>query len=520
VLFRSVKAIYYFCEEISEDSQKNKIIVNYLPRIVEGLMKIVIENCENQIGAQSLETMANVLSLVGDEFLNEVESKVSPLLVAIFLKYSNDPILIATISDIMNIFITNVHTRPKIEKRILPTLTSIISGEQSSNKDLNNLVISSLDLLANILRNTTSDFYECHLVNFVHVANLCLRNDDTAILQSGSECLRAFLFKSSEHIISWKNEEGVSSLNYIILVINHLLDPKICEQSSLFTGRFINTVLRSTGHALGQNFENILKAVLCRLQSSQSLTVQQSLILVFAQLIHHKMEDVLMFLSNIPGPTGQPVFEFFMSEWVSKQNSFVGAYECKIGILALAKLLEHAISKEDVRFQSIMVKGDRVINPMEGIRTRSKSKTESELYTQVPLLVKIYKLLINELNNQIEDSKDDKDNDEYDDDSENSNTEDDENRDEIGDEVTLKAGESEGLNAYLEDDGLEEIFDQNDFTNEDDPEVLADPLTGINLLEYLSSYLQTLSQHPCYYMFSQHHNNIEIEVLKEIGIKL
>ena len=151
-----------------------------------------------------------------------------------------------------------------------------------------------------------------------------------------------------------------------------------------------------------------------------------------------------------------------------------------------------------------MVKGDRVINPMEGIRTRSKSKTESELYTQVPLLVKIYKLLINELNNQIEDSKDDKDNDEYDDDSENSNTEDDENRDEIGDEVTLKAGESEGLNAYLEDDGklflkkskyffkrkefllgLEEIFDQNDFTNEDDPEVLADHLTGINLLVIL-----------------------------------
>lgn len=81
----------------------------------------------------------------------------------------------------------------------------------------------------------------------------------------------------------------------------------------------------------------------------------------------------------------------------------------------MAKLLEHAISKEDTRFQNIFVRGDRVINPIEGIKTRSKSKNDKELYTQVPLLVKIYKLLINELHNQIEERKDENDDeDEYD----------------------------------------------------------------------------------------------------------
>jgi importin-9 len=92
-----------------------------------------------------------------------------------------------------------------------------------------------------------------------------------------------------------------------------------------------------------------------------------------------------------------------------------------ISILALAKILEHAISKDDKRFQNIFVKGDRIINPIEGIKTRSKSKSEKELYTQVPLLVKIYKLLINELNNQIEDRKEDEnaeDYEEYDDEEE------------------------------------------------------------------------------------------------------
>lgn len=58
------------------------------------------------------------------------------------------------------------------------------------------------------------------------------------------------------------------------------------------------------------------------------------------------------------------VFEFYLI------REFWG-----FSILALAKILEHAIATEDTRFQSIFVKGDRIINPVEGIKTRSKSKT-------------------------------------------------------------------------------------------------------------------------------------------------
>ena len=85
-------------------------------------------------------------------------------------------------------------------------------------------------------------------------------------------------------------------------------------------------------------------------------------------------------------------------------------------MLALAKVLEHAISTEDKRFQNIFVRGDRIINPIEGIRTRSKVKNEKELYTQVPLLVRIYKLLINELHGLIEEKKDEQDDGDYEED--------------------------------------------------------------------------------------------------------
>ena len=57
---------------------------------------------------------------------------------------------------------------------------------------------------------------------------------------------------------------------------------------------------------------------------------RQSLIMVFAQLVHHQMEAVLDFLSTVPGPTGKPALEFVLSEWCSKQHLFYGAYEAKV----------------------------------------------------------------------------------------------------------------------------------------------------------------------------------------------
>lgn len=64
----------------------------------------------------------------------------------------------------------------------------------------------------------------------------------------------------------------------------------------------------------------------------------------------------------------------------------------------------------------------------------------------------------------------------------------------------------------------DDIFDKDEIFDEDDPEALSDPLMKIDLLEYLTQYLQTFSQHHSYNFFKQHHNDIEKDVLKDIGI--
>ena len=72
----------------------------------------------------------------------------------------------------------------------------------------------------------------------------------------------------------------------------------------------------------------------------------QSLVMVYAQLIHTQLNAVVNFLCSVPGPNGETALEFVLSQWVERQFLFFGAYETKVSIIALAKLLQvHLLSR-------------------------------------------------------------------------------------------------------------------------------------------------------------------------------
>ena len=141
----------------------------------------------------------------------------------------------------------------------------------------------------------------------------------------------------------------------------------------------------------------------------------------------------------------------------------------------------------------------------------------------MPLLVKIYKILINEIHGLLEEKKDDYDA-EYDDEGDDGvddNADEEVDSDNLDkDEIDIDENGADTINSYLNKyDLFEDAFDKDDLTEvEDDPEALDNPLMKIDLLEFLTNYLKTLSQHPCYTLFNEHHNDLEKEVLKEIGI--
>ncbi len=85
-----------------------------------------------------------------------------------------------------------------------------------------------------------------------------------------------------------------------------LLDPSTSEFSASFVGKLVTTLITKTGDQLGDQLELLLRAVLSKLQSADTLSVIQNLCMVYAHLINTQMEAALNFLASVPGPTGIP----------------------------------------------------------------------------------------------------------------------------------------------------------------------------------------------------------------------
>ena len=68
---------------------------------------------------------------------------------------------------------------------------------------------------------------------------------------------------------------GNSGLTYVIQVISKLLDPKTSEFTASFVGKLVTVVLLKVGGQLGEQMDLILRAVLSKMQQTETLSVMQ-----------------------------------------------------------------------------------------------------------------------------------------------------------------------------------------------------------------------------------------------------
>lgn len=322
-----------------------------------------------------------------------------------------------------------------------------------------------------------------------------MNSDDHTVLQNGGECLRAFVAVSPAQVCEYMDANGGSGLSYIVQVACRLLDPHTSEFSATLIGKLITTLICKTGDKLGDQLEHLLRSVLSKLRSADTLTVVQSLVMVYAHLFNTQMDAALNFLDSVPGPTGQSALHFVMTEWVSRQQMFYGQFDRKVSFMALSKLLLHGIQTNDARLAAIQVKGD-LISGAEGTKIITRSKRQQERWTEIPLLVKIFKLLVSELGYSLLEQTDDLTDVDDDEDSDNGE-EDKENSPRRGGEVP-----PEDL-----------FFDDESGLNIEDQDVINDPLYKLDLEAYLKELIIGFSTHVYYPQFSAHLNDGEKKVM-------
>uniref|UniRef100_A0A8C6VY02 Importin 9 n=1 Tax=Nothobranchius furzeri TaxID=105023 RepID=A0A8C6VY02_NOTFU len=483
-------------------SESTHVLQPFLPSILDGLVQLAAQ-FSSDVLTLVMETLC-IVCTVDPAFTTSAENKICPLTIAIFLKYNNDPVVTSLVQDIFKELAQIEGCQGPMQMRLIPTLVSIMQAPP--DKIPSALCSTSVDILTTVVRNTKPPLSELLVCQaFPVVAQCTIRTDDNTIMQNGGECLRAYVSVALEQIAQWRDEQGNSGLWYVMQVVNQLLDPRTSEFTAAFVGRLVSTLISRAGTELGDQLDQILRAILSKMQQAETLSVMQSLIMVFAHLVHSQLEPLLEFLCSLPGPTGKPALEFVMTEWMSRQHLFYGQYEGKVSTVALCKLLQHSINADDKRLQDIMVKGDEIYSAEDGIRTRSKSAKNPERWTNIPLLVKIYKLIINELSTVMEANASRGNTADW---SQDSKGEDDDDDDEglAGQLLSDLIASSKYDDDYYEDD------------DEDDPDALKDPIYQIDLQAYLTDFLTQFSQQPCYSMFSGHLNNTERQTLQTIGL--
>lgn len=94
-------------------------------------------------------------------------------------------------------------------------------------------------------------------------------------LQNGGECLRAYVSVALEQVAQWHDEQGHSGLWYVMQVVSQLLDPRTSEFTAAFVGRLVSTLISKAGRELGEHLDQILRAILSKMQQAETLSVMQ-----------------------------------------------------------------------------------------------------------------------------------------------------------------------------------------------------------------------------------------------------
>nr|KAF6399782.1 importin 9 [Molossus molossus] len=510
VRISAVRAVWGYCDQLKA-SGSTRVLQPFLPSVLDGLVHLAAQ-FSSEVLNLVMETLC-IVCTVDPEFTASVESKICPFTIAIFLKYSNDPVVASLAQDIFKELSQIEACQGPMQMRLIPTLVSIMQAP--ADKIPAGLCATAIDILTTVVRSSKPPLSQLLICQaFPAVAQCTLHTDDNATMQNGGECLRAYVSVALEQVAQWHDEQGRSGLWYVVQAVSQLLDPRTSEFTAAFVGRLVSTLIATAGRELGENLDQILRAILSKMQQAETLSVMQSLIMVFAHLVHTQLEPLLEFLCSLPGPTGKPALEFVMAEWTSRQHLFYGQYEGKVSSVALCKLLQHGINTDDRRLQDIRVQGEEVCSVDEGVRTRAKAAKNPERWTNIPLLVKILKLIINELSSVMEANTarqatpaewgQDDSNDMWEDQDEEEDEEEDSSAGQLLSDILATSKYEED---YYEDD------------EDDDPDALKDPLYQIDLQAYLTDFLCQFAQQPCYAVFSGHLSDSERRVLQAIGIQ-
>ncbi|KAJ6726478.1 IMPORTIN-7 8 11 [Salix purpurea] len=422
-----------------------------------------------------LETLQASIKAVHEAAVS-FESVVSPVVLNMWALHVSDPFLSIDAIEVLEALKNAPGGIHPLVSRILPHIGPILNKPYQQP---DGLVAGSLDLVTMLLKNAPSDVIKAiYDTCFDAVIRIVLQSDDHSEMQNATQCLASFISGGREEILSWAADSGFT-MRSLLDAASRLLDPDLESSGSLFVGSYILQLILHLPLQMAIHIRDLVGALVRRMQSAQIVVLKNSLLLIFARLVHMSLPHVEQFIDmliGIPAQGYENSFVYVMSEWTRQQGEIQGAYQIKVTASALALLL----STRHAELNKVNVQGH--LKSSAGITTRSKAKLAPDQWTLVPLPVKILALLADTVIEFQEQAMAD--------DEESDWEEIQGGVAESNDSLLYSAADSSfGRTTYDQLEAMAKAYDENEEDGDDDDLLsVSDQLNGINLVNYLGDF--------------------------------
>lgn len=434
--------------------------------------------CTEDTIPSALETMEMLLG-VSKRAMVESSGLVVQQLIQVWRVYANNESAVELVVDMFGQLSLEPQVMPVMSKLLLPVIVSILSDKSSEYFAVN----TAIECVAFIVRNAPSCLSQSGFAQlFMKIISIAMTTDELALMQSTSKALLAFVSSNgASGALASFNDPGTnqSGVHLVLGVVRRLLDPNVDDDGAMYVGKLILKMIQLVS-ATGSVVPQILNASLPRLAKTSSHSLIQSLILVFARLIHLNPQLTMDFLMSTKIPDGSSALAFVMKIWLEYQTSFYGSFQTKVTVLALLKLFQ----MNNAQVNSVKVKGPEIVS--QGRSTRSKGPIR---YAEITLQQKIFEIVVETFVDKTMEAEPEGEDDQF------SSEDDDLNLDGSEfDGIVERGGGGRGkfmesLNAMFK--GLEE-GDADD--EEEDPDFLDDPINKVDLVVVLREFLYNLMQ--------------------------
>ncbi|KAF3792024.1 Importin-9 [Nymphaea thermarum] len=297
-------------------------IVELLKQASDETMHLVLETLQSAVKA-------------GNGAIVSVEPVISPLVLNLWAQHVSDPLISIDAVEVLEAIKDMPGCLQPLVSRVLPSIGPILQ-----NKAPSDVVKQAYDACFDL------------------VVQITLQSEDHGEIQNATECLSAFVLGGKQDMLSWGHDPG-STIRSLLDSASRLLNPDLDSSASLFVGGYVLQLILHLPSEMQQHLQNLVAALVKRMESSQISGLKNSILLVLARLVHLCAPHVELFINllrGIPMNGYDSALSYVMSEWTRQQGEIQGSYQIKVTTSALALLL----TSRHAELENIFVRGQLI----------------------------------------------------------------------------------------------------------------------------------------------------------------